>query len=126
MQISEKNSGPSDFLCMGWYGDSSISAELTRASFKGRQIDVTQKQNRGIMQSFGDPVDDDDTRSETYEIIGRLALGYLNGVLLGEDPSIEDYVQRASEDDQPRVRQILEEVVAPLSQLPGVKPGHLQ
>lgn len=52
-----------------------------------------------------------------YEAIGRAAIGFMNGRILGQDVSVEEYVQRAPTEAQGNVREVLEEVIVPLSKL---------
>lgn len=74
------------------------------------------------MEKSGDSDSDGcgiEVSKESYERIGRIALSFLNGALLGEQPDVESYVHRVPIEDRDKVRQILEEVVVPLAAIPG-------
>lgn len=74
------------------------------------------------MQRFGESneINEEEGSSNlSYERIGRIALSYLNGAILGHEPEIESYVQRVPVGEQIRMRQILEEVIVPLAEIPN-------
>ena len=58
---------------------------------------------------------------ETYEAIGRAAMGMLQGSKLGDKTTLDEYVMRADVEDRPAVREILENVVVPLCSLASKK-----
>jgi hypothetical protein len=73
--------------------------------------------NTGFSQvSHGDP-GDDELSSKQYEMLGRVAISFLQGCLKGERPSIEEYVARVDHTSRPRMREVLEEVMLPLAAL---------
>ncbi len=51
---------------------------------------------------------------ETYEAIGRAAMSMLMGHQLADPTSMEEYVLRVNKEDQPIVRDVLENLVEPL------------
>ena len=48
-----------------------------------------------------------------FELLGRLVVSYLNGVILGHDTPLEEYIQRAP----PEVRDRVKDVLEPLSRV---------
>lgn len=54
---------------------------------------------------------------EQFQLLGRISMSFLNGCLIGEQPNIEEYVQRGPVEMHGVIREALEGVMAPLASL---------
>lgn len=65
----------------------------------------------------------EDYTPEEYEAIGRAAMGAIQGNIINDGVSIEEYVDRADPEHQEVVRGVLDEIVGPLIRTFGGERG---